>query len=90
MGDRLSLSKARAMRDEDSRMWTAEELLLDLLEQIRRGQINPKQIAVHWFEHTENKDSLGKHDFIIAQCSLPEHVLLLEIGKQSMLDALRS
>ena len=78
------------MRDNDSRKWTAEELLLDMIEQIRRGEINPKQIAVHWFEHTDEKESMGEHDYIIAQCTVPEHVLLLEIGKQCMLDMLRS
>ena len=89
MGDRLSLSKARAMRDNDSRKWTAEELLLDMVEQIRRGEINPKQIAVHWFENTKEKDSIGRHDYIVAHCNISEHIMLLEIGKQCMFDMLR-
>lgn len=90
MGKRLSLSKARAIRDGDSRKWTAEELLLDLVEQIRRGEIKPKQIAVHWFEKADSESSIGAHDYIVAQCNISEHILLMEIGKQCMLDMLRS
>ena len=91
MGDRISLSKARAIRDNDARKWSAEELLLDLLEQIRRGEIKPKQIAVHWFESTDDQENkVGAHDYIIAQCNISEHMMLLEVGKQCMIDMLKS
>ena len=91
MGNRISLSKARAMRDNDSRKWTAEELLLDMIEQIRRGEIKPRQIAVHWFEEAgDRENTIGAHDYIIAQCKVAEHLMLLEVGKQCMLDMLRS
>lgn len=77
------------MRSGDSRKWSAEEMLEDLLEQIRTGAIKPKQIAVHWFDDTGDEKTIGIHDYIISMCSLPEHLLLLQIGQAKMMDELR-
>lgn len=89
MGERVSLSKVRAFRANDTSKWTAVELLEDLLEQVKSGQINPKQIAVHWFENADKPELIGPHDYILAKCNIAEHMMLLEVGKQKMIDLLR-
>lgn len=89
MGKKISLSKERAFRNNDSRLWSAVEMLEDLLEQIKLGNIKPKQIAVHWFEQSEKTDEIGVHNFYLSQCSIPEHFLLMTIGQAKMVDKLR-
>ena len=90
MGKKLSMGKARAMRDGDSRKWTAADMLEDLLEQVKTGVICPKQIAIHWFEDVPGQvDAIGRHDYLVSKCSIPDHVLLLQVGQAKMMDILR-
>ena len=75
-----SFAKARAIRNQDSRLWTPEDLLVDLLEQIRSGQVKPNQLAVHWFEKNEDKNKVGDHIFLVANCNFYEHVTMLNVA----------
>jgi hypothetical protein len=82
------IATARAQKANDSRKWTPKELLEELLDQIKNGDVKPRQIAVHWFEDA-GEDNVGAHRFLAANSTWMDHLALLEVGMADMIDRLR-
>ena len=58
------LAKKRADVAGDSRLWSPEDALEDLLNEIKAGRIKPTQLAIHYFEGTPETGM--KHDYSAA------------------------
>jgi hypothetical protein len=53
MGEKKVISLAD--KAHDSRMWTAQQMLEDLLNEIRDGEVKPKHMIILFWEETEEK-----------------------------------
>ena len=78
------LRRRKADKLGDSREWTTQDLLEDLLDQLRKGEIAPAQIAVHWFERAETGGL--RHHYGCAGLTYADHLSLLEIAKHRLLN----
>lgn len=70
-------------RTSDARHWTPEESLVETLEKIRSGKINPKYMAIHWIDVDNDKE---QHRYSWAGGKLEEHIALLSVGQQRLSD----
>lgn len=78
----------RANKLNDSRKWTAVEMLEELIDQIKAGEAKPRQIVVQWFEdHGENH--VGPHRMLASNCTWMDHLTLLKIGEHELIERLR-
>lgn len=73
-----------AERMDDSTMWTASDALRDALAEIESGKINPKGLAIHFYEETAD-GSLVAH-WCAADLTYEKHLALLEIAKHRVID----
>ena len=87
MSDPISAAEFRRRKADklgDSRQWTAEDLLSDMLARLRKGEIAPEQLVVHWFERAAS-GGLGHH-YGCAGVTYPDHLSLLEVAKHRLLN----
>lgn len=76
-----SLAEARALKENDSRLWTALDALKSVVRDIENGtEPMPEALAIHWYEPLP--DGGKRHRFCVAGLRFPDHIALLEIGKQ--------
>lgn len=74
-----NLSKHRADKAQDSRLWTPEDAVADLLDGIRSGAIKPTAIAIHYFEN--NEDGGKTHHYQVSNLTFSEHIALLAVAQ---------
>jgi hypothetical protein len=76
------LARKRADKKQDSREWSCLDALEDLIERIKSGEINPAQMAIHFYEKT---DSGRTHHFQVANLTYPEHIALLAVASHRVI-----
>ena len=76
--DPINLNKARAEKAQDSRLWTAHDLLTDMLAQLERGEITADEIIVHWLDRNQNGGFT--HHYGCAGVNFQAHLAILHLG----------
>lgn len=84
MSNVTSIGRRRAERASDSTLWTAEEMLMAALDDIRSGRINPDGISLHYFDKTGEQTEIPS--FYASNLSYERHVALLRIAERRVLD----
>lgn len=72
------LAKKRADKAADSRLWSPQDALEDLLAEIRAGRIKPTSLAIHYWEGMP--ESGLEHHYSAAGLTYPSHIALLTVG----------
>ena len=78
------LNKARAEKAGDSKLWTPQDCVEDLLKELKSGRIKPSQIVIHYLEDYD--DGYREHGWSISGVTRQEHIALLELAKWRMLE----
>ena len=74
----VNLRQERALRENDSTKWTAEDALRFVLKEIEDGKVKPTRIAVHY---TVDKDEHAQiHHFCVAGLTREAHIALLHFA----------
>lgn len=77
------LARKRAEKRQDSRLWTAEDALEDLLARIRAGEIKPTWLAIHYMEGSPETGQ--EHHYQVAGLTYPQHIALLNVALDRVL-----
>ena len=85
MSDPVNLSEARAVKRRDSREWTAEEMLVAALRDVRAGDAKPLHICIHYLE--AEPDGGYCHRYYAAGATFQQHIALLQVALQRTVDA---
>lgn len=72
------IARAKAEKNNDSRLWSTEDALEDVLQRLRAGQIKPDQLAIHWFENLPGGGY--RHGYTVAGVTFQQHMALLHVG----------
>lgn len=78
------LASKRAERNSDSRLWSAEDALEDLLGRIRSGKVKPCWLAIHYMEGDPEKTGM-EHGYVVSGVTYPHHLALLQVGIQHLM-----
>ena len=78
------VAKKRAEIQQDCREWTALDALEDLVRGIKAGEVNPKELVIHFFEPKSNGGS--RHGFQCAGVSVRDHISLLNVALKRVLE----
>lgn len=70
----ISLAEARALKANDSRLWTPIDCARAFLRDIESGAINPRDVAI-WFNEPDGEGSTLR--YYTANLTLEGHVYLL-------------
>lgn len=83
MSDPVNLAEARALKKNDSREWTAADLIAAVQRDLVSGEIKPSQIAVHYFE--DLPDGGRRHYYYVAGLTFDMHIALLNVALQRVI-----
>ena len=75
---------ARKRAENDCRKWTARDMLVQLVNDIDLGHINPSKIVVHWLQ--EAKDGTSLYGASAAGINVTEHIALLNVGIKKVVE----
>lgn len=78
------IAKRRAELKQDCTEWTALDAAEDLVRAIKAGEINPKELIIHFFEPKE--DGGSKHGFQCAGVKVTTHIALLNVALKSVIE----
>ena len=77
------LAKRRAEKSNDSKAWSPEDALEELLERVKAGKVKPVWLAIHYLE--EEPDGGRRHHHQCAGLSYADHIALLTVALQRAL-----
>lgn len=75
----INFREALANKKGDSRLWSPEDALESVLRDLRAGAINPKCIAIHYFESLGDGNAV--HRCVVANLTREEHIALLALAQ---------
>lgn len=87
MSELVSLAEQRAIRENDSTLWTPTDALRAMLRDIESGEIKPTQMAVHYFEDGPD-GKRAKHHYCVVNLTRDEHIVLLNVALRRAIDGL--
>jgi hypothetical protein len=77
------ISRKRAEKFGDSRMWSPVDALEDAIETIKTKDLKDIRLAVHWFE--VQPDGSRKHHYTAANLTFPEHISLIRVADHRLI-----
>ena len=85
MTDIISFNEHKAVKENDSRLWTPEDMLKAALRDLQAGTIKAESMCIHYYEL--NQDGGRTHRYYVSGLTFESHIALLNIALHSTIKA---
>lgn len=81
----VNFNRERAERSRDAKLWSAEDALETLLEDVRAGRVAIERLAIHYLSPS-GEDGRRYHGFLLAGADNDQHISLLTLALHTAMD----
>lgn len=83
----ISLAEVRAVKAQDSRLWSPRDALASVLRAIDSGEIAPTAISIDYYEDTPDGDL--SHHYTVSNLTREQRIAMLVLAQQRALEEWR-